>query len=546
MSFGVRILATVPRLVLLLLTAPGGAQNAFEPADDWGIDFVHQHGGTGAFYMTETMGSGAAVFDFDGDGDRDVLLLSSGPTPEFEGAPAPSQLFRNDAGRFVPWRGTPSIEGYPMGAAVGDVNGDGVLDLVVTTFGPDQLFLGTAEGTFVPTLLPTEPSWGTSAAFDDVDGDGDLDLYITRYVDFDYDNNKLCGIKERGLRSYCHPNVYGGLDDVFFTNDGQGNFSDRTKEAGFGSASGNGLGVIFSDLDGDGLRDLYVANDMTANYQFMNSPAGSFEELALLFGTALSNDGAPEAGMGVAAGDLDGDGRMDLITTHLDQQTNAVYGNTGTGVFVDRRFVSKLAEPSLPKVGFGVSIEDFDLDGDNDVFVANGHIIHNVEDYERGTTFKQPNQLFLNGGDGVFTESGTSGLDVVESSRGSATGDLDGDGDLDLVINNSNARAEVYRNLATGHWIALEPRWRSRVDVGARVTLRGGAGAAARTQVSEVRSGTSYLSHSDSVATFGLGEDPGEPVVELTWSDGRKQTFRGLPADRRIVVRRSPARGSAP
>ncbi|MEE2776412.1 MAG: CRTAC1 family protein [Acidobacteriota bacterium] len=524
-------------LALTLIADPGSGQIRFEVAADWGIDFTHQNGASGAFYMPETMGSGVAIFDYDSDGDQDVLLLSSGPMPGFNGSPVASTLFRNDRSGFIAVTAGLDIADYAMGVTAGDVDNDGNPDLYITAFGRNQLFVGTGNGSFEERNFAhtVESSWSASASFDDLDLDGDLDLYVTRYVDFALDDNQICGIKERGLRSYCHPHVYRGIADTFFENLGQGVFADRSEHFGFTGARGNGLGVIFGDTDGDGLRDVYVANDMGPNFLFRSTrdqPA-TFEELALLSGAALSNDGTPEAGMGVDMGDLDGDGLEDLITTHLDGQTNAVYGNTPAGVFVDRRFVSRLAEPSLPKVGFGVSIADLDLDGFNDVLVANGHIIHNVGKYNRGTTFRQQNQVFRNLGQGVFEEETGAGLLVVESSRGSALGDLDGDGDLDVVINNSNARAEVYRNLQAGAgWLHVEPRGSGRYDVGARVTVSRGSVS----WMKETRSASSYLSQSQSVASFGLGDREQIDTLQIRWSGGRTSRYHGLAGNRRIRI----------
>jgi hypothetical protein len=525
--------------------------------------------------MVETMGSGVAIFDYDGDGDQDLLMVDGGILPGYQGEPPRTRLYRNDGAsaggpRFVDVTARSGIDvrGWGMGAVAGDVDGDGALDLYVTAFGRNQLFRNRGDGTFEDVAERSgtgDALWSASAAFGDLDGDGHLDLYVTNYVDFHLGNNVVCGIKERGLRSYCHPNVYRPEPDRVYINRGDGTFVDGSERAGIAALRGNGLGVVMSDLDGDGDLDVYVANDMTPNFQLQNRGDGTFEEVALLQGTALSHRGEPEAGMGVEAGDLDGDGRFDLMTTHLDQQSNAVYGNVGGGVFVDRRFSSRLAEPSLPMVGFGVVMADLDHDGDLDVVVANGHIIHNVELYERGTTFRQRNQAFVNEGGGRFREVTDAGLSVIESSRGLAAGDLDLDGDLELVVNNSNAACEVYENIGAGGGFLevslLDLHTPNRHGIGARIELSRADGAAvrevrteavrevrteavlgARTEaVREVRSGSSYLSHNALAAHFGLGGDERVSRLEVRWPGGGRTVLRDLPANRRLLLVRAAA-----
>jgi hypothetical protein len=491
--------------------------------------------------MIETMGSGVVIWDYDADGDEDVLFMDSGPLPGYQGEPPRTVLYRNDgAGRFadVTARSGIAPSSYGMGATAGDVDGDGDLDLYTTAFGATQLVLNRGDGTFEDATARSGAgytSWSTSAAFADVDRDGDLDLYATDYVDFSFEDNPPCGVKERGLRSYCHPDVYDGLPDRFFRNRGDGTFEDATARAGFASATGKGLGVVWSDLDEDGWPDLYVANDMTPNFLFRNRGDGTFEEIAMAAGVALSDLGKPEAGMGVDAGDLDGNGFADLMVTHLDLQSNAVYSNQGSNVFLEGRYVSRLAEPSIYKVGFGIAFADFDQDADLDVVVANGHIIHNVDLFGTGTTYKQRNQLFENLGRGQYREVLASGLDAVRSSRGLAAGDLDGDGDLDLAVNNSNDLAEVYENVsAAGSWLAVDLHAASgnRHGIGARLELE----TAGRRQEREVRTASSYLSQNALTAHFGLGAAPRAGRLTVRWPDGKLQLFEDLPAGRRLAV----------
>ena len=528
----------------LAVSAAGGVGEIrfAEVSAEWGIAFRHHHCGTGEFYMVETMGSGVVVFDYDGDGDEDLFLVDSGPLPGCEERPR-SVLYRNDGGSFVDVtdRAGIAVSGYGMGAVAGDVDGDRRPDLYVTAFGVNQLFRNRGDGTFADVTASAgvgDPLWGTSAAMADTDGDGDLDIYVTNYVDFSLDENPACGSEVRRLISYCHPEVFEPQPDRFFRNRGDGVFDDATLEAGFDVAVGRGLGVVFGDVDADGDQDLYVANDMNANYLFENRGDGTFAEIGLISGVALSDRGHPEAGMGVDWGDLDGDGRPEIMVTHLDQQSNALYSATPGRVFVDRRFPSRLAEASIPKVGFGVAFLDLDNDADLDIAVANGHIIHNVEAWGRGTTFRQRNQIFRNDGAGRFEEVVASGLDVVRSSRGLSAGDLDGDGDLDLVVSNSNEEIEVYRNDT-----AVAPRWvqvdlvggPGGVGVGAAVTLT----VDGRRRAREVRTASSYLSQNATTLHFGTGAAAAVLEVEVRWPDGRRQRLDHLPAGRRLSLGRA-------
>ena len=438
-----------------------------------------------------------------------------------------------------------------MGAAAADVDGDGDVDLYVTAFGANQLFENRGDGTFEDVTARAgvgDERVGASAAFSDVDRDGDLDLYVANYVEFTLEGNVPCGNQARGIRTYCHPDSYDGQNDVFYRNLGAGpdgvTFEDATGAAGFGKANGKGLGVVFHDFDEDGWPDLYVANDMTANFLFRNrggkpdGAPGSFDEIGLLSGTAYNERGNAEAGMGVEIADLEGDGGTEIVVTHMDDQTNAVYGLSGPWIFSDRRYVSRLAEPSVGKVGFGVVAADYDQDADLDVVVANGHIIDNIELLDPRQSFRQPNQAFENLDGGRFREAAGAGFEIARSSRGMGAGDFDLDGDLDLVISNSNEASEAYENVTegTGGWlhVTLErPGSANRSGIGARVTVE----AAGTRQWREVRTGSSYQSQNALPVHFGLGEAE-SATVTVRWPDGAVQRIEGVPANRAVRIER--------
>ncbi len=560
------VLSLIPTLVATLAMvfpaqqASDSGLRFVDAAEAWGIDFRHRHGGRGDYYMIETVGSGVIAFDYDDDGDDDLLFVDSGEPAPHGDASGRTTLYRNDGGAFVDVTEASGIllDSYGMGAISGDIDGNGAPDLYLTAFGPNRLWLNNGDGSFRPDPkeAAADPSWSASAALGDIDLDGDLDLYVTNYVDFSYDNNQLCGQPERGLRSYCHPDVYNGLPDRFYRNDfveaGVPAFVDATKEFGLSGAQRAGLGVVITDLDGDRRPDIYVANDMDPNLLFLNRKTTGtprLEDDALLAGTALSDRGEPEAGMGIAVGDVDGNGFEDLIVTHLDRQTNALYSNRGDGLFLEQRFEAGIAEPSLPWVGFGVRLADFDLDGDLDLAVANGHVIHNISEHQGYTraAYTQPNQLLENRG-GRFTEVPGSGIDAVRVSRGLATADFDLDGDLDLVISNCNDDAEVYRNESDrrGQVLQIDLLDRgapNRRGIGAVIQVRFENGSQSR----EVRAGSSYLSQSSLTQTFGVPAstatrdtetDGAPPTVELQfrWPRHGNLRLQQVPVGRRLRV----------
>lgn len=536
--------------IAALATSAAGGDIAFhEVSAAWGLDFRHNAGVSGRMYMVETMAGGVVLFDYDGDGDDDAFFVDGGVLPGYEGPPPRSRLLRNDAGadspRFVDVTDGAGIAfgGYGVGGAAGDIDGDGDFDLYVTAFGSNELFLNLGGGSFQAAGTERgvdDPRWSTSAAFGDIDLDGDLDLYVANYTDFSVANHKVCGpgasnksadgATGKPERGYCHPDMYNGVSDRLYLNEGDGYFVDGTAASGLDTVAKAGLGVVIGDLDGDRWPDLYVANDKDPNLLFRNVGGGRFEDESLLSGTAYDRSGNAEAGMGVELADLDGDGRQDLVVTNFALETNAFYRNAGGGVFLDQRFPSGLAQPSLQRLAFGVNALDADLDGDLDLFVANGHIQPEAARIGEVGAYEQPNQLFENLGGGRFRERRDVGLDEVRTSRGSAVADLDLDGDLDLVVVNSNQFSETYENRTAGRWLAFGPG-----AIGTRVVLASDE----RTQIREVRAGSSYLSQSTLTVFFGLGEE--ERVERLTVRQPAVEkalVLRDLPANRRVRLQR--------
>ena len=532
-------------LLSLLLSLPLGAGDLRfrEVSRDWGIDFRHHHGGSGERFMVETMSGGVVIFDFDGDGDEDLFFVDGGPLPGYTGEPARSRLFRNEGdGRFIDWteRSGIRLKSYGMGGTAGDIDGDGDLDLYVTTFGgANELFRNNGDGTFTDVTAKAgvgDTLWSSSAAFADVDNDGDLDLFVANYVDFSLANHKFCGDVQRHLRGYCHPDVYNGLPAHLYRNRGDGTFEDATAGAGLGAAVGPGLGVVFGDLDDDGWQDLYVANDTKPNGLYHNKGNGTFEDLSLLSGTAYGDKGRPEAGMGVDLGDYDGDGRLDIVVTNFELETYALYKNLGGIAFTDSRSAARLAEPTLMFLGFGVAFADLDQDGDLDLVFANGHINDNAAELTPGSQYRQRNQVFENLGGGKLQEDKETGMAGVRAHRGLAVGDLDGDGDLDVAVVASNEPAEIYENVGgagRGSWlqVAFAAPAGNRMGIGARLELAAGG----QRQVRDVKTASSYLSQNALAVHFGLGK--AERADSLTIRrPGRVEVFRNLPANRRLVV----------
>jgi len=521
---------TAASLLGLLMVTPSVAQDPCaglrftDVAEQVGLRFLHDRGSKGEMHLPETMGAGAAWFDYDGDGWLDLYVVQSGPFPPDGSEAAANRLYRGRGdGTFEEVRDSGAEDrGCGQGVAVGDVNGDGRPDLFVTNYGEDRLLIQQPDGTYRRGPFPPQDGWSSSAAFADADGDGDLDLYVSRYMDYELKSDMFCGDPETGRREYCDPSLFLPSPDSFYRNRGDGTFEDATLTAGFETAIGRGLGVVFTDLDDDGRPDVYVANDLNINHLFHNLGEGRFEALSLISGAGLNRQGKAEAGMGVAVGDIDGDLDPDLVVTNFDVETNTLYRNLGGMVFEDMSAASGFAVPSFNLLGFGDVLADLDLDGDLDAYITNGHIYENPA--RETIRYRQPDLLLLGDGRGGFRTAKCGPVfESREVGRGLAAGDYDNDGDIDLVIVNNAGPLQLLRNDVSGRrWVGVRLRGKppNGDAVGARVLLVTERGR----QVRWVMAGDSYQSASDRRLLFGLAAGDRPLRVEVTWPWGQGET----------------------
>ncbi|MCE2447836.1 MAG: CRTAC1 family protein [Candidatus Latescibacteria bacterium] len=520
-----------------------------EVASAVGLTWQHENGRSPQRYFPETMGGGGAFFDYDGDGDLDVYAVNGAfiaADPQ-DGAPV-NRLFRNDGQRFVPVAAGVAHAGVGMGVAAADYDRDGDLDLYLTNFGSNALFRND-DGHFAEIGQQTgvaDARWGTSCAFADYDRDGDLDLYVANYVAYDPAATRtnevpyMASYESYGDQApigYPHPDNFQGQPDLLYRNDGAGHLVDVSAESGIADASGKGLGVVFGDYDRDGWPDIYVANDAVRNFLYHNNQDGTFTERAGLAGVAYGQDGQMEAGMGVDWGDYNGDGVLDLTVTNFQAEPNALYRGEG-GFFSVSTFAAGVGLPSLPFLGFGTQFFDPDFDGDLDLFAANGHVLDNVRDIDQSTSYGQRNLLFRNDG-GRFAEvSATAGpgFALERVSRGSATGDYDGDGDPDLLVFNSGQPPSLLRNDQgdANHWITIQLAGvnGNPNGIGARLTATSGD----LVQTRELRGSRSYLSQSQLRICLGLGKRPQLDALEVRWPSGRVERFGPFAANQAIAL----------
>ena len=512
-----------------------------------GIDFQHVNGASADKHLVETMGSGGLFFDYDGDSWIDLFLVDGGSLADATVARrARHRLYRNRGnGTFEDVSGRSGIQhrDYGMGACSGDYDGDGRADLYITSFGPNALYRNRGDGTFADatrTARVGSPLWSASCAFADLDRDGDLDLFVTNYVAADRARSPFCGNVRTGSRFYCHPLNFEPLPNTLYRNDGSGVFTDVSGASGIAAHPGNGLGVVIADYDGDGWPDVFVANDSVPNVLFRNRGNMRFEETGLAAGVAVATDGQSRAGMGIDAGDYDADGRIDLVITNLDFEMHTLHRGLASGLFAHATTESGIGFATLPFVGFGVTFLDFDNDAQLDLAIVNGHIIDNAPEFRSGATHAQRNLLFRNTTIRRFIETGRNagpGFALERVSRGLAAGDIDNDGDLDLLVTNNGQTADLLRNDGGNRGNALLIRL-----IGARgnpeavgAILRVTAGS--RTQRRDVKAGSSYLSQSDLRVHVGLGTATRADRIEVQWPGGPMETVRNVPANQIVTVR---------
>jgi len=575
-----RVLAAVPCIAALACGTGGAPPDASTPgaespevftdvAERVGLDFVHFNGMSGEKYMVEMMGPGGAFLDYDDDGDQDVFVLQGrmlGDGKTIEDAlippkgPLRARLYRNDLERgrdgaavvrFVDVTDASGIlaDGYGMGAATGDIDNDGDVDIYVTNFGGNRLFRNNGDGTFEDVTRSSgteERRWSVAAAFFDLDRDGWLDLYVGNYVAHRTASNKRC-FAEAGYVDYCGPKAYDPEPDRLFRNRGDGTFEDVTRRSGLGSAFGPALGAIPLDANGDSWPDLYVANDGAPNYLWINRGDGTFVEDALLAGCAVNRDGAPEASMGVDAADFDNDGDEDLFMTHLSRETNTIYVNDGHGAFEDATVRTGLGAPRERCTGFGTAWLDYDNDGRLDLVVVNGAVTLIEESLAAGDPYplRQKKLLFRGGAAGVFEDvSARAGpaFELSEVGRGAAFGDVDNDGDTDvLVVNNAGpVRLLINRVGQDRRWIGLRLVTRDGRDaLGAWAGVFASDGT---TRFRRVRTAGSYASANDPRVLFGLGDATRVERVEVRWPDGSAEQWSDLPIDRYATLAQGTGR----
>ena len=510
-----------------------------------GITFVHTDGSSGRRYLVEGMSAGLALFDFDRDGDVDIYFLNGAPLKGTKVDVAPrNRLYRNDG----KWIFTDVTEqagvgntGFGLGVTVGDYDNDGDLDLYVNNYGPNCLYRNNGDGTFTDVTaragVANGHKVGAGANFLDMDKDGDLDLFVANYLDFTYKNHVVRF--SNGIPKYAGPTDFPPTTNNLYRNNGDGTFTDVSLNAGLADLQGWGMGSVCADYDSDGDTDIFLANDVYANFLFENDGTGRFTERGLLAGLAYDLHGDDQGSMGIDCADYDNDGRLDFYQTSYARESTTLYRNFDGEMFEDVTTVTGAGAGTRPYVTWGTGMVDFDNDGDRDIFVATGHLQDNIELYDNTTTTRTVNLLFMNTGNGKFkniSAQGGDGMLVTRRSRGAAFDDLDNDGDIDVVILNARQGPTLLRNdSATGnHWIQIRLRGTktNRDGVGARVSVVAGD----LTQIDEVHSGRGYQSHFGMRLHFGLGKRTLVDRIEVRWIGGGVNVFEKIAVDQLIEL----------
>ena len=549
------LFVAVITIVALAQTGTADFPSFRDVAADTGLNLMNVSGEGQNDYIVEANGNGAAFFDYDNDGDMDALITNGTTLKRYaSGGDLVAALYENTGGRFLDRTSMAGINkrGWAQGVCVADYDNDGDQDFYITAYGPDFLFRNNGNGTFEERAAPAgiaDTRWGTNCAFGDYDRDGDVDLYVANYLAFDEKT-----IPRRGsetcvymgtLKVFCGPKGLVGEADVLYANNGDGTFTDVTLKAGIKDPNYYGFGVVFSDFDNDGWPDIYVANDSVPNLLFRNKHDGSFDEVGLVSGSSLNLFGKAQAGMGLAIGDYDANGYFDIFVTNFAEDTNTLYRNLGGMLFADVTLESGAASASRANLGWGTGFVDFDNDGWLDLFVANGHVYPEVDKLKEVSRYQQAKEIYRNLGNGRFAEIAAKlggDLTIPRPARGAAFGDYDNDGDLDVLTINMNSRPNLYRNDGGNRksWIGfrLVGVSSNRDAIGARVEIEAGG----RTQIEEVRSGGSYLSHNDMRVHFGLGQADRVDQVRVRWPNGKTETLTSVKARQYVTIREGDAR----
>ena len=551
-----------PRGLVLALTLPMLAAAAPAPEVRFadvtaavGLTFTHANSATSNKYLIETMGGGVALLDYDHDGRLDIFFVNgarledpmpAGKQPDKHDPAFWNRLYRQRAdGTFVDVTEAAGLTGrdqtaYGMGVAAADYDNDGDTDLYVTGYGANTLYRNNGDRTFTDVTQRAGVGgggWSASAGFFDYDNDGALDLFVTRYVDWTFATNGRCGEQRPGYRAYCHPDNYRGVANLLFHNNGDGTFADVSAKAGVADANGKGLGVAFADYDGDGFTDVYVANDSVQSFLYHNLQGRGFEEVGLLAGVGFTDDGKTFAGMGVDFADYDNDGRPDLIVTDLSNERYRLYRQNEDHSFRDATHVSGVGGVTLPYSGWGTRFVDYDNDGWKDLFVAQGHVMDTIEKTAPNLRYRQPPLLLRNESGRFVRVTPGPAFEQDRAGRGAAFGDLDDDGDLDIVLGTVGEPAIVLRNEggASRHWLRIVAAGtRSNRDgIGCRVKVVSASGL---TQHFTISTAAGYLSASDKRLLVGLGDDASARLVEVRWPSGAVQRFDQVPAGTTLVA----------
>ena len=510
-------------------------------AMDTGIGWVHENARSEARHLPESLGPGVAIFDYDSDGDQDVYLVNYGPSDFYRpDASVKSALYRNDGNMsFVDVTAEAGVEGdtFGMGAAAGDYDADGDQDLLVTAYGPLRLYRNNGDATFTDVAREAGvdfSGWTTSAVWFDYDADGDLDLFVCSFVEFDPHEGKKCGVNKLGKRFYCIPSLFESTSNLLFENVGQGRF--RRAEAGtaIAEAQGKALGVVAADVNDDRRLDLFVANDTAPNFLFLNRGRNEWDEVGLFAEVAYSADGRPRSGMGVDAADVDGDGQVELFVANVDGEMFSLYRNNGDETFLDVARENGVADATRYLSGWGLRFLDYDNDGDHDLLLANGHPDDMVEAQRARVTYREPLLLFRNEGGTLRDVSGSSGplFKKTFPARGLAIGDLDNDGDLDVIVGNNGEAPVVARNQAPkSGWVGLELIARESGPGAIGAWIRWSAAGVVRAR--QKTGGGSYLSSHDPREVLGLGQSALD-WVEIAWPapSDRVERFEDLVPNR--------------